>query len=227
VEVIKEKSLFVEPVRDQEAYRLLCSVRKGVFQQEFGMTLAPLGFARPPEGLHLIGRLGPGGKAVAALTVLNTTGNDALHSQYGLCFPPGASVARYTQMAVLKKYRGRHIPLSMLFEANVRFTAPYGIDYTWMIIGAQQKHSIFCKLLGYTPGVQPIHGEMGISWAMVKKELPRNSAESTRECFTATETTASRGAKDDPHNADNLRTPTSAQLHVCVMPLKHNEWTGQ
>src|SRR5262249_51564128 len=139
-----------------------------------------------------------------------------------------ASVARYTQMAVLKKYRGRHIPLSMLFEANVRFTAPYGIDYTWMIIGAQQKHFIFCNLLGYIPGVQPIHGEMGTSWAMVKKELLRNSAESTRECFRATETSASTGAKNDSQNADNLHRSASAlQSHVCVMPLKHNEWTGQ
>jgi hypothetical protein len=228
MEVIKENSFLVEPVRDQEGYALLCSVRNRVFQQEFGMKLAPIAFARPPEGLHLIGRLGPGGKAVAALTVLNTTGNDALHAGYGLCFPPGARVARYTQMAVLKKFRGRHLPLAMLLEANFRFTAPCGIDYTWMIIGAQQKDSTFCKLLGYTPGVRPIHGEMGISWAMVKNELLPNSGEITRECFTATEILASSVAEDDPLNANNLlMLPSAEQSHLCVMPLQYNEWTGQ
>jgi hypothetical protein len=78
--------------------------------------------ARPPslpmsgQRIDLIARVERSGDPVAVLTVVDTTGDAALHERFGLPFSTQDRTARYTQLAVLKPYRELDIPLKLITE---------------------------------------------------------------------------------------------------------------
>lgn len=127
----------IEPIATEAQYAQVRAVRKQVFENKLVIKPAPLEFDQPPHALHLVGRLEPGGEPVAALAVLNTTGERAVHARFGLSFRDGARVARFMQPAALKIYRGVH--LALLLESNFGFTAPGRFRYTWLVIGARER----------------------------------------------------------------------------------------
>src|SRR5881296_466150 len=130
-------SIIIEPVANHDN-AVVQGIRQQVFEYEMGIPLEQLLLPESASAFNLLARVEPDGDPVAALTVLDTSGEDQLHARCGLRFEPGARVARYTQLAVLQPYRGRNLPLAMMLEAHRRFVVPQRFDYTWLLFDAER-----------------------------------------------------------------------------------------
>src|SRR5262245_41713338 len=103
--------IIVEPVTNEKNKTEMTRIRHQVFEREMGLVLARLSEPDQPGAFHLLARAEVGGEPAAVLSVVTTSGNQQLHESYGLRFDPGARVARYSQLAVLRPYRGMNMPL--------------------------------------------------------------------------------------------------------------------
>ena len=88
-------------------------VRQQVFGREWRLTLPPLSECAPELQLTLVARDRSNQEPIAALTVLETTGNAEIHGRLGLDYFNEERTARYTQLAVLKPYRGMNLPVRL------------------------------------------------------------------------------------------------------------------
>lgn len=145
-------------------------IRRNVFGRELHCRIAnPIEESRP--SLHLLARVQPAGDSIAALSVVDTTGDTGLHDGFRLPFGGRARVARYTQLAVLKPYRGCHIPLRMILEAHWRFVVPGGFEHTWLLFHADRAgDSSLCRLLGFRACADTFETEYGRVRALVREE---------------------------------------------------------
>src|SRR5262245_22607079 len=116
--------------KDKEA---ALAVRRQVFGVEMGVPLAYLELPEYANGLQLLARDRLNGDPVASLTLLETTGHPALHREYRLPFGPDARSVRYTQLSVLKPYRGHKLSLRLMLEGYRRFVEPERFDYSWLV----------------------------------------------------------------------------------------------
>jgi hypothetical protein len=182
----------IEPILTEERFSQAQWVRRQVFEKELDLRPPALEFGTPPQVLHLICRAEPGGLPVAAMSVRDTSGQHSLHNRHGLFFAPGAKVARYTQFAVMKDFRGLHLHLAMLLEANFAFTAPGGYEYSWMVIGARERTPSFCRLLGYVAAPELVVGDLGPSWVMLKDEVLQSARSAEHKCFVNPKTIFTR-----------------------------------
>ena len=71
------------------------------------------------------------------MTVLDTTDQESLHRECELHVPGSLRVARYTQLAVLKGFRGLGIPLRLMLEAREQVIRPGKFDLTWLLYAAR------------------------------------------------------------------------------------------
>lgn len=161
----------IEPVVTIKDEGAMLRIREQVFEREMGISLTRLTAWDNPRSLHLLARVDPDGDAVAALSVVVTSGHHELHDGYGLRFHAAARVARYTQLAVLRPYRGMSIPLRLMLEAHRRFIAPGEFDYTWLLFDAHRAaSSLMCKWLGFAPGEGAFESEYGLSRTLLRDE---------------------------------------------------------
>src|SRR5687767_6051637 len=107
-------------------------IRTAVFESEMGIELVRLETPENAFSLDLLARVEPEGEAVAALRVVDTTTDKELHQRCQLAFDSSMRTARYTQLAVLKPYRGMDIPLMLMLEAHRQFVRPGGFDVSWL-----------------------------------------------------------------------------------------------
>jgi hypothetical protein len=168
---IRTNQLTIQSVTNEREFDLACGVRTQVFERELGIRPESVAFPSSEDALHLIARIGEDGPAVAALSAVSTTGQDQLHERYGLLLPPLAKVVRYTQLAVLKKYRGLNLPLQMILEANAKFTKPLGFTHGWLALPVRAGIPAFVQLLGFERvGTAPVPGAQGPSWTLLRRE---------------------------------------------------------
>jgi hypothetical protein len=144
-------------------------VRDEVFRREWDLRLPALPTSDSDESLTLIALSRPELQPVGVVTVVETTHDAALNRRLGLLFPQGARTARYTQLAVLRPYRGLNIPIQLASEAYRRFVAPKGIDYSWLVFNADRAAaSSFCRVLGFTPAAGTVKTEYGVSRVLIR-----------------------------------------------------------
>jgi hypothetical protein len=156
-------------------------VREQVFTREMGIDLPDL-TADQFDIFHLLARRVPCGEVVAALSVVETSGDDELHHRYNLPFQPAACVARYTQLAVLRHCRGAYIPLKLILEAHRRFVAPNYFDYTWLLFDAERAASShLCRWLAFELGTQVYLTEYGRSRTLVRHECTMQAHAAVRD----------------------------------------------
>jgi hypothetical protein len=80
-------------------------------------------------------------------------------------------VARYTQLAVLKPYRGLNLPVRLILEAHRTFVRPKEIRYTWLLFdAARARTSSLCQLLGFSASSRRFLTEYGCSRALTRDE---------------------------------------------------------
>jgi hypothetical protein len=138
-------------------------IRKEVFQDAWKRILAGPRFQEVGRYLDLVARIESTGEPIGVMAVVETTGNASLHTRFGLPFRTDDRSARYTQLAVLKPYRGMNIPLQLIMEAKRRFVNPAGIRYTWLLFdGDRASASCFlCRALGFQAGLRTYRSEYG------------------------------------------------------------------
>ena len=157
------------PASGAEAAR---QVRQQVFGSEWRLSLPQVCEYHPGRQLTLVARDRSSQEPVAALTVAETTGDAEVHGRVGLSFLKGERVARHTQLAVLKPYRGLNLSIRLILEAQRRFVAPQNIRYTWLLFdAARASGSLLCALLGFHCGSAVIRAEHGPCRLLFRDEL--------------------------------------------------------
>ena len=120
---------------------------------------------------QLIARVVPDGQVIATLTVVDTTGEHMLHEEHGMFFTDSDRVARYTQMAVLKSYRGLNLPLYLLLDARRHLIVAGGFTRTWLVIQAEKAiASRFCTMLDFSTSSHTVHSDLGLSRVLMRDE---------------------------------------------------------
>jgi hypothetical protein len=169
-------TITIEAVTNIEDEVAMWRIREQVFEREMGIALGRLTALDNPASFHLLARVGLDGDAVAALSVVDTSSDHELHDGYGLRFRAGVRVARYTQLAVLKPYRGLNFPLLLMLEAHRRCVAPNRFDYTWLLFDAERAaSSLMCKWLAFAPGDRTFASEYGLSRTLMRDERAAQS----------------------------------------------------
>jgi hypothetical protein len=164
-------NITIESANDAAALRAAYFVREEVFGKQCFCRLPRVEGYDPTHILTLVARLGHTNEPVAALSVVETTGDARQHSALDLSFPDGIRVARYTQLAVLRAYRGLHLPAHMISEARRRFVLPNHILYTWLLCKASiARSSSFCRELGFKCSDRTFATEYGSSRVLLRKE---------------------------------------------------------
>lgn len=184
-----EPQIVVESADDSETEALAARVRREVFEREWNIQVPPLPENAPGEVMTFIAREKGHPWPAAVLTVMDTTGNHNLHEQFGLLVPPESRVARYTQLAVLRPYRGMNIPVQLVSEARRRFVIPQGFDCTWLLFNAKHATSSpFCTALGFEASTTVFDTEYGPSRVLTRTEGPvRLTATRKLGCLTSDE----------------------------------------
>lgn len=163
--------IVIKPATSDEDRDAMARIRQEVFEREWGLSLAQLRTYDETIALHLLALAEPGGNPVAALTVVDTSGDRQLHESYGLSFAPQTRAARYTQLAVLKPYRGIDIPVRMILEAHHRFVVPGRFDYTWLLFDARRAvSSSLCQWLAFSASERAFASEYGFSRSLLRDE---------------------------------------------------------
>jgi len=146
----------------------------------------------------VIARVELTGEPVAALTVVDTTGEADLREQYGLHLRPDARTARYTQLAVSKPYRGMNLPLKLILKAHYHFVAPGEFTHTWLLFDAKRAaNSSLCARLGFSASERVFRSQYGINRILVRDERSAFCEQAIRQ----TQQYLSAGAQKNGHNS--------------------------
>ena len=172
----------ISTVTNEEDKLKVLNLRKEVFENELGLVVDCLNGLSQKQGQHLLAHTDPHREAVACLSLVDTSDDHELHRRYGLNFAPKTRVARYTQLAVAKPYRGLGIPLMLVLEAHRRYVVAKRFDYTWLLYKAERAaDSSFCRLLGFIPSDELFQSEWGYSRILLRDELVEHSANAIRQ----------------------------------------------
>jgi hypothetical protein len=174
--------MIIEMATSKEDMLSMRRIRQQVFEYEMGLTLPPLS---APEGLaaaHVIARVELTGEPVAALTVVDTTNEVDLCEQYDLHLHPNARTARYTQLAVIKPYRGVNLPLMLILKAHYHFVSPGKFTHTWLLFDAKRAaNSSLCARLGFSASARAFHSQFGINRVLMRDERSAFCKQAIRE----------------------------------------------
>jgi len=167
----------VSSVTNEEDELKMLNLRKEVFKNELGLVFDCLNGLSRKQGQHLLAHTDPHRVAVACLSLVDTSDDHELHRCYGLNFAPQARIARYTQLAVAKPYRGLGIPLMLFLEVHRRYVVAKRFDYTWLLYKAERAaNSSFCQLLDFIPSDERFQSEWGYSRVLLRDEFAEHSA---------------------------------------------------
>jgi hypothetical protein len=163
--------LVIAAIENVEEERAAERVRNEVFGREWKCSVPSPAAGVTGAALHLLARMEPFGEPVATLSVIDTTSFTDLHARFGLHFEDGATSARYTQLAVVQLYRGMHVALSLILEAERQFVLPRRFDYSWLLYNAEcARRSSLCRILGFRARSQVLKTEHGRVRALVRVE---------------------------------------------------------
>ena len=165
--------IVIDSVRTTEQFEEISAVRRQVFEKEWGTRIPELEF-QADKVWHLAARTPEHGRAIGTLTVLETTADHTLHAGYALHFPENVKVARLTQLAVQKPYRGCGISAQLISEALSRIIGPFGFDVTWLVFNARRANSSYLvNQLGYSPSPCVLYTDYGLCRVLTRDEARR------------------------------------------------------
>jgi len=161
----------IAPVMTRADEEAAWSVKREVFGLEMGIPMANLKLPSAAMVLQLLAREEESGQPVATLALVETSGDAAARAQYGLQFRPNARSVRYTQLSVLKPYRGIQLSLRLILEGHRLFVEPGHFDYSWLVFNAElASSSLLVQLLKFTPSIATVPSDMGVSRVLVRNE---------------------------------------------------------
>jgi len=193
--------MIIDIATSEEDLLLMRRIRRQVFEYEMGLALPALS---APEGVavaHVIARAEATSEPVAALTVMDTTNVIDLCGQYGLCLLPNARTARYTQLAVVKPYRGMNLPLMLILKAHDHFVVPGGFTHTWLLFNAKRAaNSSLCAHLGFSVSKRVFRSPFGVDRLLVRderSEFCEQAIRQTQQYFAAAARQNGRSSKNN------------------------------
>jgi hypothetical protein len=161
----------IEPASDLSTFAQAASIREEVFEGELNIRVPRLAARNDDRELTLLARTKSSSEPAAVLTITETTGDQPTHERLGLSFRDGARVARYTQLAVRKQYRGLNLPVQLVLEGRRQFVLPRRIEHTWLLFDAERARlSSFCTLLGFRPSTEQFYTEYGLRRVLLHHE---------------------------------------------------------
>ena len=161
--------IVIKKIETSEDFAAMLEVWKQVFEFEMGIVL-PQDDASSNTS-HWLARLERSREPVGTLSVVDTSDQRELHESLALRFDPGARVARFTHLAVLKPYRGKNIPLAMMLKAHRSMIAPGQFDNTWLLFDVERAaNSFLSRRLGFTLLPQTFVSEYGCRCPLVRNE---------------------------------------------------------
>lgn len=203
--------LIIEEVKSRHDEAAMRRIRKQVFEVEMGIVLPGMSQMQDAPSLDLLAIAGPDGEPVAAMRVIETTANEELHRRCGLAFSSGSRIARGTNLAVIKPYRGMNIPLMLMLEAHRRFVAGR-FDFTWLLFEASRAETSFlCRHLAFAASPHVVRAEYGLCRALVRDERAPGSEDAIRQAETYL-----AGFTKNPHQG--YRPPESQPRPVFIVP---------
>jgi len=165
----------------RELLQAAAAIRKEVFEEEWKCTPEGLTSHNFGQRIDLIARVASSGEPVAVMAVVETTDDILLHKRFSLPFSPTDRSARYSQLAVLKRYRGLDIPLRLILEGDRQFVKPQGMRHTWLLFDADRANFCsFCRLLGFHAGDRIHQSEYGRVRVLTRNEI-QNSRVATND----------------------------------------------
>ena len=171
--------IVIEQFANSEDNAAMLEVWKEVFEREMGIVL-PQDVASSNTS-HWLARLERSRDPVGTLSVVDTSGQHELHDSLALGFDPGARVARFTHLAVLKPHRGKNIPLAMMLEAHRSVIVPGQFDYTWLLFDVERAaNSFLSRQLGFTLLPQTFMSEYGCRCPLVRNERSQEAKQAIR-----------------------------------------------
>jgi len=176
----------IEVVHTNQQWAELSSIRTQVFSTEYGYTLSPPPGVGESGVWHLLAR--DNHDAIGTLSVMDTTGNRQLHQRHRLSFGEKERVARYTQLAILKRYRKRGIFEMLIETAQRTIIRPHGFTVGWLLYPAAHAHS--CKLtrrLGFNVETPTLATEFGECHVLVRRESSLLQVSETQKGFSVVE----------------------------------------
>jgi len=174
-------AIIITPVITREDQDAVWQVRQEVFHREMRIPLSSLKLPEDANAFDLLARDKATGEAVAALTMLETTGQRELASRYDLRFPAEARTVRYKQLAVRRRYRRRGISLKLILEGHRLYVEPGRFDFSWLLFNARHaSSSSLCQLLGFSPSALTVPSEMGRSRVLIRDEKMADCQEALR-----------------------------------------------
>ena len=176
-------TVIVKPALSDSCKQTVADIERQVFNDEFGIALSNGRPHTEAATFQLLAVAGRRNTPIGALSVVDTTDNDALHRQFGLVFDRGARVARLTRLAVLKDYRGQGIPLKLMLEAYRLCVWPRQFEFTWLTFdAAKAKSCSYCNVLDYQMSTGVFDAEYGRVRVLLRKEAVEAA---TEEAFAA------------------------------------------
>ena len=171
----------IMPVLTADDDDAAASIRTEVFEQEMSISIPPPTTAAGGRRFDVLARA-ESGEPAGTLSVVETTGEIALHRLYGLAFSPDATTARYAQLAVRRKFRGGHLPARLILKAHECFVEPENFDFSWLLFpAARTATSFLCQCLGFRPELSAVSTEYGRCRALVRSEKAAASRQALME----------------------------------------------
>jgi hypothetical protein len=174
--------ILVEQITNDSGVEAIMRIRHQVFERELGIKLAHLSSPDNRNATYLLARAGADEEPVGCLCVLDTSGDDELHAEFGLKFGPRARVARYTHLAVLTPYRGMNVPLALMVKAHHSVIVPFEFDYTWLLFDAERAgDSFLSRRLCFKPLPETFVSEYGCRCPLVRDERSPYARQAIRQ----------------------------------------------
>lgn len=150
----------VKPVKTAALASIADDIRRQVFEREWCVPLAGTGTTESGNSQTFLATT-PFHEPVGVVTAVDSTGDRLMRENLGLG-KQSVRLARYSQLAVLKPYRGMHVPLKLLIEARADFVVPEKFDYSCLLFDATRApSSSYCAMLGFRPSPQTVRSCQG------------------------------------------------------------------
>ena len=174
-------SFIISPVIKEDDEEAVMYLKHQVFSIEMGIPMSKLKLPETSTALELLAREESSGNPIAALTLLETSGDKSAHRKYNLAFRPDARSVRYTQLCMLRAFRGRGLSIRLILEGHRLLVEPGEFDYSWLLFNAQlASTSLLCQLLKFSPGAVSVGSEMGRSRVLIRNERLQDCKDAIR-----------------------------------------------
>lgn len=177
----------IEAVTTHRQWTETSGIRTQIFTIECGFPFRPLPGPGETGVWHFLAR--DKHDAVGTLSVVDTTGDQDVHQRYRLSFGANNRVARYSQLAILTRYRKRGIMEKLIEAAQSTVIRPNGFAAGWLLYPAvHARSSRRIQSLGFTAETLLLATEFGNCHAWIRREPGLPHVNWTEESFPIVDT---------------------------------------